>query len=154
MMKIFALIVAVSGQQDLPSDVPDYAANDPHRLQDSFGNTALKPVCADIECGAFSCDPPFELKKDETCCGYCWAPDHVVALDRHTAINSPYKSDSMCDSAPSSCRGPGPAASCFTPSCRVGEAPHCAPNACCPRCEPTGQAPPPQAQEVAPGQAP
>jgi len=135
MMKLFSLIVAamVSAQ-----DLPDYAPNDPHRLQDSFGKTTLKPVCAGIECGAFTCEPPFELKKDNTCCGYCWAPDHVVALDRHTAINSPYKSDAACESAPSSCRGPGPVASCFMPSCRAGEAPHCAPGACCPRCEATG----------------
>merc|ERR1719262_1152823 len=24
------------------------------------------------------------------CCPTCWAPDHVVAMDRHTSIKSPY----------------------------------------------------------------
>eukprot|EP00397_Hematodinium_sp_SG-2012_P061269 GEMP01080873.1.p2 GENE.GEMP01080873.1~~GEMP01080873.1.p2 ORF type:complete len:143 (+),score=30.86 GEMP01080873.1:80-508(+) len=123
----------------LKKDLPDYGPGDEHRLSDSFGQSTLEPPCSKIECGAMSCDAPFELKTDNTCCGYCWAPDHVVSLDRHTASNSPYKTDAVCDSAPSSCRGPGPAASCFQPSCRTGEAPHCSPGACCPRCGPTGQ---------------
>merc|ERR1719473_69316 len=55
-----------------------------YRTEDSFGNTALEPPCSKIECGEYECSPPFELKTDNTCCGYCWAPDHVVAVDRHT----------------------------------------------------------------------
>merc|ERR1719474_626690 len=53
------------------------------REKDSFGNTALAPACSKVECGEYSCPAPFELKTDGTCCGYCWAPDHKVAADRH-----------------------------------------------------------------------
>ena len=67
---------------------------------DSFGNSKLAPACADIKCGEMECVAPFTLKADGSCCGTCFAPDHVVALDRHFAIDSPYKMDTQCDGAP------------------------------------------------------
>eukprot|EP00928_Gymnodinium_smaydae_P044494 TRINITY_DN2967_c0_g1_i1.p1 TRINITY_DN2967_c0_g1~~TRINITY_DN2967_c0_g1_i1.p1 ORF type:complete len:150 (+),score=15.61 TRINITY_DN2967_c0_g1_i1:53-502(+) len=107
------------------------------RAQDSFGKTALTPPCDKVQCGEYSCPTPFELKMDDTCCGYCWAPDHVVAADRHvaTAYNSTGNAVEQCEGAPSTCKGPGVnAVRCFAPSCRAGEKPHCAPGACCAKC--------------------
>merc|ERR1719207_273366 len=106
---------------------------------DSFGNSQLEPPCSKIECGEYECTPPFELKTDNTCCGYCYAPDHVIAVDRHvaTAYNSSGFAVDQCEGAPSTCTGPGAeAVRCFKPSCREGEKPHCAPGACCHKCVP------------------
>eukprot|EP00929_Paragymnodinium_shiwhaense_P041883 TRINITY_DN2174_c0_g2_i1.p1 TRINITY_DN2174_c0_g2~~TRINITY_DN2174_c0_g2_i1.p1 ORF type:complete len:147 (+),score=32.15 TRINITY_DN2174_c0_g2_i1:65-505(+) len=108
-----------------------------HAMEDSFGGTKLTPACDKIQCGEYSCPTPFELKVDNTCCGYCWAPDHVVPADRHAVVqyNATGNAIAQCDSAPSTCKGPGATAvRCFKPSCRVGSEPHCAPNACCPAC--------------------
>merc|ERR1719359_520997 len=113
--------------------------NSEFAAEDSFGNTKLEPPCSKIECGEYECSPPFESKTNNTCCGYCWAPDHKVAVDRHTAVgyNSTGFAVDQCDSAPSTCTGPGAnAVRCFKPSCREGEEPHCAPGACCHKCVP------------------
>merc|ERR1719198_1952581 len=55
-------------------------------MKDSFGESTLVPPCSKIECGEYACPAPFELKVDGTCCGYCWAPDHVVGVDRHQVV--------------------------------------------------------------------
>merc|ERR1719387_1138075 len=120
--------------QDTPEEVK---LDMEYRGVDSFGKTALTPACAKIEYGEYSCPTPFELKVDGTCCGYCWAPDHLIAVDRHVAV--PYNSTGnvveQCDSAPSVCTGPGTnAVRCFKPSCRVGDVVHCGAGACCPMC--------------------
>lgn len=104
------------------------------RNVDSFGKSTLTPPCAKIECGAMSCDAPFQLKTDDTCCGYCWAPDHIVPLDRHQPFDSPHKTDG-CPGAPKFCNGPGPAATCFTQPCKASEDLHCGPTDCCGRCQ-------------------
>merc|ERR1712217_679287 len=90
-------------------------------MGDSFGNSELKPPCDKIQCGEYSCPTPFELKVDGTCCGYCWAPDHVVAADRHvvTEYNATGLVVEQCDSAPSTCKGPGAnVVRCFKPTCQ------------------------------------
>merc|ERR1719359_1782028 len=110
----------------------EYAATD------SFGDTKLTPPCTNVECGEYSCPTPFELKMDNTCCGYCWAPDHVVSVDRHvaTAYNSTGNAVTQCEGAPSTCKGPGAAAvRCFAQNCRAGEEPFCGPGGCCAKCQ-------------------
>lgn len=111
------------------------------KATDSFGNTELTPACDKIVCGEYSCPTPFELKVSETCCGYCWAPDSVVGVDRHVKV--PYNSSGLvveqCPSAPSICSGPAAhPVRCFKPTCRVGDAPTCGPAACCPKCSGAG----------------
>merc|ERR1719476_198050 len=66
-----------------------------------MGYTALAPACSKIECGERSCPKPFTLKMDGTCCGFCWAEDHVVSVDRHvvTEFNSTGNAIAMCDNA-------------------------------------------------------
>ena len=104
------LVAAPVGAMRIRKESPEETALDmEHRAEDSFGNTALAPSCSKIECGEYSCPEPFELKTDGTCCGYCWAPDHVVPADRHvaTAFNSTGFAVEQCESAPSTCKGPG-----------------------------------------------
>merc|ERR1719197_517541 len=106
-------------------------------MKNSFGKSNLEPACSKIECGEYECPTPFELKVDKTCCGYCYAPDHVVSVDRHkvVAFNATGFAVDQCESAPSTCKGPGPTAvRCFKPSCRAGDVPNCSPDACCPAC--------------------
>merc|ERR1719235_2005379 len=57
-------------------------------MKDSFGKSNLEAPCSKIECGDYECPTPFELKVDATCCGYCYAPDHVVSVDRHKVVAS------------------------------------------------------------------
>mmetsp|Transcript_118472 Transcript_118472/g.215483 ORF Transcript_118472/g.215483 Transcript_118472/m.215483 type:complete len:137 (+) Transcript_118472:105-515(+) len=109
---------------------------EPVEPKDSFGVSKLEPPCAGIACGESACPAPFELKMDATCCGYCWAPDQVVSVDRHkvVAYNATGFAVDQCDSAPSTCKGPGPTVRCFKPSCQEGEKVHCAAAACCAGC--------------------
>mmetsp|Transcript_111996 Transcript_111996/g.300554 ORF Transcript_111996/g.300554 Transcript_111996/m.300554 type:complete len:146 (-) Transcript_111996:45-482(-) len=108
-----------------------------YRQEDSFGKTELAPSCSKITCGEYSCPTPFELKVDGTCCGYCYAPDHEIGVDRHqvTSHNATGLVVDQCEGAPSTCKGPGVnVVRCFRPSCREGDAPHCAAGACCAAC--------------------
>merc|ERR1719356_321718 len=50
-----------------------------------------------------------------SCCPTCWAPDHVVALDRHTNLENPAVVDPH-PAAPTSCGG----VRCFEPVCGEG----------------------------------
>merc|ERR1719405_87956 len=97
-------------------------------MKDSFGKSNLEPACSKIECGDYECPSPFELKVDKTCCGYCYAPDHVVPADRHKVVefNSTGLAVEHCEGAPSTCSGPGAnAVRCFKPTCRAGDTPNC-----------------------------
>eukprot|EP00929_Paragymnodinium_shiwhaense_P041887 TRINITY_DN2174_c0_g6_i1.p2 TRINITY_DN2174_c0_g6~~TRINITY_DN2174_c0_g6_i1.p2 ORF type:complete len:146 (+),score=24.45 TRINITY_DN2174_c0_g6_i1:172-609(+) len=139
-MKLLVVLAASATAANLKVRDPDAAKiqlDADHAMEDSFGGTKLTPSCDSIQCGEYSCPTPFELKVDNTCCGYCWAPDHVVPADRHAVVqyNATGNAVAQCDSAPSTCKGPGATAvRCFRPSCRAGSEPHCAPNACCPAC--------------------
>merc|ERR1719188_144726 len=134
---LIASATAVDGRL-LQKQTPDEVKLDmDFRTKTSFGDTALTPACSKIECGQYSCPTPFELKVDNTCCGYCWAPDHEVAADRHrvTEFNATGLVVAQCDAAPSTCRGPGVNnVRCFKPNCRGGDVPNCSPGACCPMC--------------------
>ena len=139
-MSRFALLLAVAFAQDLAGAASDAHSdpNDPNRMVDSFGRSTLEPPCSKIDCGETACPDPFVLKTDSTCCGICYAPDHVVAIDRHVSGGDAGFRSEMCEGAPSSCLGPGPAAVCFKPSCAAGFEPHCQPAACCATCSATG----------------
>mmetsp|Transcript_59093 Transcript_59093/g.155623 ORF Transcript_59093/g.155623 Transcript_59093/m.155623 type:complete len:161 (+) Transcript_59093:70-552(+) len=66
------------------------------------------------------------------CCPTCWAPDHVVGLDRHTAMGkSPYHAEAAA-AAPGTCAG----AKCFVPVCAEGYAPGFVQGSCCESCVP------------------
>merc|ERR1719473_1280333 len=87
----------------------------------------LMKGCADIKC-----DPPFEIKRGKgQCCPTCFAPDHVLALDRHVSMKGPSKyATKLAPTAPVSCKG----AKCFKQVCMPGFKPGIAPNGCCLAC--------------------
>merc|ERR1719473_40271 len=76
----------------------------------AIGRGNMEPPCANVKCGRYECPEPFTLKVDQTCCGYCWAPDAKVQVDRHQVVefNATGHAIDQCDSAPSHCKGPGP----------------------------------------------
>ena len=92
----------------------------------------LHPSCVDLTCADIECMAPFELKRSEgQCCAICWAPDNVVALDRHTAMSGPNPyARAVHAAAPSSCGG----AKCFQPSCAAGYQPGHIQGRCCESC--------------------
>merc|ERR1719335_2138853 len=89
----------------------------------------LMTGCADIKCL-----PPFELKRAKgQCCPTCFAPDHVIAIDRHTAMKGPNPyAVKPALAAPASCKG----VKCFRPMCMPGFKPGQMPGACCNACKP------------------
>eukprot|EP00746_Dinoflagellata_sp_MGD_P166885 gnl/MRDRNA2_/MRDRNA2_97091_c0_seq1.p1 gnl/MRDRNA2_/MRDRNA2_97091_c0~~gnl/MRDRNA2_/MRDRNA2_97091_c0_seq1.p1 ORF type:complete len:168 (-),score=21.53 gnl/MRDRNA2_/MRDRNA2_97091_c0_seq1:74-577(-) len=64
------------------------------------------------------------------CCPTCWAPDHIVAMDRHTAMEgSPYGAAAH-PKAPTTCEG----VKCFKPVCPAGKEIGHVEGACCYSC--------------------
>eukprot|EP00747_Dinoflagellata_sp_TGD_P139470 gnl/TRDRNA2_/TRDRNA2_175893_c0_seq33.p1 gnl/TRDRNA2_/TRDRNA2_175893_c0~~gnl/TRDRNA2_/TRDRNA2_175893_c0_seq33.p1 ORF type:complete len:129 (+),score=21.03 gnl/TRDRNA2_/TRDRNA2_175893_c0_seq33:77-463(+) len=103
------------------------------------GADAMKVPCSGIECGDMACPEPFELKTmSGQCCPICWAPDHVVPVDRHKKLDGP--SPHLVDihtSAPDECRGPGLHPTlCFKPNCKKGFKPGYVSGNCCSSCVP------------------
>merc|ERR1719335_1988657 len=92
------------------------------------------PECADITCADIECLAPLEIRRlDDQCCAICWAPDHVIALDRHTAMGkSPYAAE-PAPQAPTTCIG----VKCFKPVCGSGYSPGHVSGDCCYSCTPT-----------------
>eukprot|EP00929_Paragymnodinium_shiwhaense_P079290 TRINITY_DN41273_c0_g1_i1.p1 TRINITY_DN41273_c0_g1~~TRINITY_DN41273_c0_g1_i1.p1 ORF type:complete len:151 (-),score=9.84 TRINITY_DN41273_c0_g1_i1:53-445(-) len=91
----------------------------------------LHPSCASITCADISCPAPFELtRSDGQCCPVCWAPDHVVGLDRHESVGDlGYRRDPH-PAAPSSCGG----VKCFAPHCMPGQEVGHVSGRCCATC--------------------
>jgi hypothetical protein len=77
---------------------------------------ALSPLACDKAgaCPKLQCPVPLELQfKPGGCCPICWAPDHIVPLDRHSAIDNPNESeDAKSSLAPANCQN----VKCFTMS--------------------------------------
>jgi len=95
--------------------------------------TDLSVVCASIQCADIQCLDPFELRRAKgQCCPTCYAPDHVVALDRHQAMEgeNPYSAP-RAPAAPSTCQG----VQCFKPVCFEGKTAGHAPGRCCLSCK-------------------
>lgn len=82
-------------------------------------------------CGPGSGSPMMSLTCNGSCCPVCWAPDHVIAMDRHTSISDadvipPHPA------APAHCAG----VKCFTPLCLPGYTVGHTPGDCCSSCRP------------------
>mmetsp|Transcript_19341 Transcript_19341/g.56148 ORF Transcript_19341/g.56148 Transcript_19341/m.56148 type:complete len:171 (-) Transcript_19341:55-567(-) len=73
----------------------------------------------------------FKLVCAGTCCPTCWAPDHVVALDRHTKLEDP-EVVPPAPQAPGTCGG----ARCFQPVCARGFEKGYVQGSCCYSCIP------------------
>merc|ERR1719291_326773 len=65
------------------------------------------------------------------CCPTCWAPDHVVNLDRHTSVNDAAVVDTH-PAAPPTCKG----AKCFQLACAEGYTEGHVQGNCCYSCVP------------------
>merc|ERR1719277_1691944 len=65
------------------------------------------------------------------CCPTCWAPDHVVSLDRHTALKNP-ATVPAAPQAPGTCAG----VKCFKPLCQAGQTVSHVQGDCCYSCVP------------------
>eukprot|EP00746_Dinoflagellata_sp_MGD_P007050 gnl/MRDRNA2_/MRDRNA2_113920_c0_seq1.p2 gnl/MRDRNA2_/MRDRNA2_113920_c0~~gnl/MRDRNA2_/MRDRNA2_113920_c0_seq1.p2 ORF type:complete len:125 (+),score=16.14 gnl/MRDRNA2_/MRDRNA2_113920_c0_seq1:81-455(+) len=89
------------------------------------------PVCADITCADIECLAPLEIRRlDDQCCPICWAPDHVISLDRHSAMKgSPY-AEAPHPAAPTTCGG----VKCFKVICPTGYKPGHVSGDCCTSC--------------------
>uniref|UniRef100_A0A7S3WWG7 Uncharacterized protein n=1 Tax=Strombidinopsis acuminata TaxID=141414 RepID=A0A7S3WWG7_9SPIT len=94
----------------------------------------LHPSCVHITCADIECLAPFTLTRSEgQCCAICYAPDNVVALDRHTALqgNNPYARE-VHAAAPTTCAG----AKCFHQPCMSGYTLGHVQGRCCESCVP------------------
>jgi hypothetical protein len=138
-MKFFGLLIGLVAARTALDSVLVPASVQAEKSRQASGSAKvdtfddITPACASIGCADIQCLPPFELKRKEgQCCATCYAPDHVVAIDRHTALEggSPYKAD-PAPAAPSNCKG----VKCFTPACRAGETVGHVPGACCLSCK-------------------
>eukprot|EP00811_Abedinium_folium_P012740 NODE_21827_length_735_cov_1.889803.p2 GENE.NODE_21827_length_735_cov_1.889803~~NODE_21827_length_735_cov_1.889803.p2 ORF type:complete len:166 (+),score=22.58 NODE_21827_length_735_cov_1.889803:167-664(+) len=71
------------------------------------------------ECPQITCPKALGVEMKLTCggdcCPKCWAPNHVVAVDRHTAIK-PVDVVPIAPQAPTTCKG----VRCFKPICAPG----------------------------------
>eukprot|EP00747_Dinoflagellata_sp_TGD_P129350 gnl/TRDRNA2_/TRDRNA2_174668_c0_seq10.p1 gnl/TRDRNA2_/TRDRNA2_174668_c0~~gnl/TRDRNA2_/TRDRNA2_174668_c0_seq10.p1 ORF type:complete len:191 (-),score=20.72 gnl/TRDRNA2_/TRDRNA2_174668_c0_seq10:75-566(-) len=73
----------------------------------------------------------FKLVCAGGCCPTCWAPDHVLALDRHSALKNPMTVDPH-PAAPPHCSG----VKCFEPICAPGTQKGFVQGSCCYSCTP------------------
>jgi len=90
----------------------------------------ITPACSSVGCADIQCLAPLKLvRRQGQCCPICWAEDHVVPLDRHSAIKSEYVVKGH-PAAPPSCAG----AKCFQLMCIAGQSPHHRPGSCCESC--------------------
>lgn len=148
-MKLFAaaaiVVAAISGVSAKIADNDATAgANQSHNTMMSRRATApgkvdhmtdITPACHEIQCADISCMHPLELvRREGQCCPICWAPDHKVALDRHSAGDADalaaYKADQVLG-APEHCAG----AKCFKLHCLKGQKETAVPGACCHSCQ-------------------
>merc|ERR1719428_1886996 len=96
-----------------------------------FGNKTDAEKCPQLSCSK-ALGITLKLVCGGTCCPTCWAPDHVVAMDRHTNITSPYVVEAA-PQAPTTCGG----VKCFKPVCAAGLKPGHVQGDCCYSCTPT-----------------
>ena len=93
-----------------------------------FGDKAAADQCPQITCSK-ALGVSMKLVCAGGCCPTCWAPDHVVKLDRHTAESSEFVVDPN-DKAPKHCSG----VKCFTLICAPGQTEGYLEGACCSSC--------------------
>jgi len=79
-----------------------------------FGDKPDGQQCPQLNCPN-ALGKKFKLVCGGGCCPVCWAPDHVVAMDRHTSENTGLVV-AAAPQAPSSCGG----VKCFEPLCADG----------------------------------
>jgi len=79
-----------------------------------FGDKPDADHCPQITCPK-ALGVTMKLTCSGGCCPTCWAPDHVIAMDRHTAEDTGLTVD-PAPGAPPTCKG----VKCFKPTCGAG----------------------------------
>merc|ERR1719498_201100 len=87
---------------------------DPGACNAYFGDKADGDKCPQITCPK-ALGVTMKLTCGGGCCPTCWAPDHVIAVDRHTSIDDAAVVD-PAPQAPSTCCG----VKCFKLNCAAG----------------------------------
>ena len=117
------------------------------------GSTFVTPCPVESQVSADGCAAQFAGKPDEDqcpqiscpkalgvtmklvcgggCCPTCWAPDHVIAMDRHTALENVARVDAA-PQAPPQCKS----VVCFEPICAEGFQKGFVQGSCCYSCVP------------------
>merc|ERR1719198_1837201 len=114
-----------AGRRALPTD----------QMPRSAGSAAYQEGKPDAEhCPQIKCPEALgvhmKLVCGGGCCPTCWAPDHILAMDRHTAMSgSPYGAAAH-PKAPATCEG----VKCFKPVCPAGKEPGYVDGGCCYSC--------------------
>merc|ERR1719183_2848324 len=108
--------------------VDTFASPDGCAAQFAGKNDASK--CPQISCPK-ALGVTMKLVCGGSCCPTCWAPDHVIAMDRHTAEDTGLVIETA-PQAPPSCAG----AVCFEPLCAEGKTKGHVQGNCCYSCVP------------------
>ena len=95
-----------------------------------FAGKAEADQCPQISCPN-ALGRKMKLVCSGQCCPTCWAPDHVVKLDRHTSIDDAAVVD-PAPQAPPQCKG----VRCFEPTCAAGFQKGFVQGSCCYSCVP------------------
>ena len=98
--------------------------------QAQFGDKPDQDKCSQLVCPNAQ-GVRFKLTCGGECCPTCWAPDHVLAVDRHTSIDDAAVVDSA-PQAPGTCAG----SKCFKLACAEGFAEGHVQGDCCYSCVP------------------
>eukprot|EP00413_Alexandrium_margalefii_P026234 CAMPEP_0204574054 /NCGR_PEP_ID=MMETSP0661-20131031/40380_1 /ASSEMBLY_ACC=CAM_ASM_000606 /TAXON_ID=109239 /ORGANISM="Alexandrium margalefi, Strain AMGDE01CS-322" /LENGTH=170 /DNA_ID=CAMNT_0051582541 /DNA_START=57 /DNA_END=572 /DNA_ORIENTATION=+ len=93
-----------------------------------FEGKADADKCPQLSCSK-ALGVTFKLVCGGGCCPTCWAPDHVLAVDRHTALENP-DTVPAAPQAPPQCAG----VSCFEPVCAEGYSKGFVQGNCCYSC--------------------
>merc|ERR1740121_3315851 len=109
---------------------PVESMTSPDGCSAQFGDKADADKCPQIYCPK-ALGVTMKLVCGGGCCPHCWAPDHVVSLDRHTTVDDAAVVPTA-PQAPGTCGG----AKCFKLACAAGHTEGHVEGDCCYSCVP------------------
>lgn len=112
----------------LVTPCPKTSQHLPESCSAQFGNKPDGEQCPQLDCPK-ALGISFKLVCGGGCCPVCWAPDHILKLDRHTAEDTGLVVPTA-PQAPSSCGG----VNCFKPICAAGTQKGFVSGSCCYSC--------------------
>mmetsp|Transcript_148067 Transcript_148067/g.258284 ORF Transcript_148067/g.258284 Transcript_148067/m.258284 type:complete len:162 (+) Transcript_148067:84-569(+) len=151
---IFALLTPAAASSLIRATWKPQPGDTYKLYEHSYGSTLVQPCPKETQTSIASCQAYFADKADGEkcpqitcpkalgatfklicgggCCPSCWAPDHVVAVDRHTSIDDAAVVP-IAPAAPPSCEK----AKCFELLCAAGESKGYVQGDCCYSCVPS-----------------